>query len=120
MLFYGKDYIFDSEKGVLAIFNETNFKNNFLISGPVSQLFGQGGYTFSLLFAPAHIVGNFALLEPIFGQILGVAVGLDVPPTLFTYLGGAIIVTGLYFISRETAEKVMNDSCLDETEQELV
>jgi len=57
------------------------------------------GYTFSLLFAPAHIVGNFALLEPFFGQVIGVMAGLDLVPGGWTYVGGLVIIGGLYLIS---------------------
>lgn len=49
------------------------------------------------LFTPI-IAGAEMLIEPAFGQIYGIALGLDKFPGIITYIGGALTFAGLFIL----------------------
>ena len=44
------------------------------------------------------------LLEPVCGQIVGILLGLDLPPGILTYIGAVITLLGLFLLSQNEQE----------------
>jgi drug/metabolite transporter (DMT)-like permease len=44
------------------------------------------------------VAGTMMLLEPLFSQVYGIMLGLDEYPGPVTYLGGILIICGLFML----------------------
>jgi len=44
------------------------------------------------------VAGTMMLLEPMFSQVYGIALGLDQYPGAITYVGGFMILAGLFVL----------------------
>ena len=65
----------------------------------VPQLIGHSTYNWALRYLPASMVATANLGEPIGSAILALFI-LGETPTIFTLLGGALILAGIYLASR--------------------
>ena len=55
------------------------------------------------------VAGTMMLLEPIFSQVYGIALGLDEYPGFITYIGGLLILGGLYILIVYEVEEKKSD-----------
>lgn len=51
------------------------------------------------------MVGLATTLEPVVGQVIGWALGVMVPPGIFTYCGGAAVLAGTAVVTAATAAR---------------
>ena len=52
------------------------------------------------------VAGTMMLLEPMFGQVYGIYLGLDKYPGIMTYLGGVLIISGLFVLLKHEDEAI--------------
>ncbi|TNV77564.1 hypothetical protein FGO68_gene15410 [Halteria grandinella] len=104
-------YTMDNDTGLFGWLSKENFTYNLFV---VSGLNGVGTLTLQMLvfryFTPV-VAGTMMLLEPLFSQIYGIALGLDEYPGVVTYFGGVLILGGLFMLlvyedKTEQAKKV--------------
>ncbi|CAI2368442.1 unnamed protein product [Moneuplotes crassus] len=88
-------YSFDIQYGILGWASSEYLLYSLTAIGIITGVFGIGGYVFTLNYFPPHIVGTIYLLEPVVGQILGIILGQDNMPGIFTYVGTFGIMAGL-------------------------
>jgi len=67
----------------------------------IPQLIGHSTYNWSLKYMPASLVSITILGEPIGSAILAFFILQESPPTL-TYIGGVLILIGLYLSTKNT------------------
>ena len=88
----------DINTGLFGWLTKENFVYNMIV---VAGLNGVGTLTLQMLvfryFSPV-VACTMMLLEPIFSQIYGIFLGLDEFPGFITYLGSALIISGLYIL----------------------
>lgn len=95
-------FSFDSRLGFLGWISEQQWMISIFLVAPFWGFCGNGGYIFSLKYFEPHIVGNALLLEPLIGQLLGCLLGQDKLPGILTFLGAAIILSGIYTVAQGT------------------
>lgn len=89
---------FDLETGQFGWLAKENFWYNLIV---ISGINGVVTLYLQMLvfryFTPV-VAGTMMLLEPMFSQVYGIALGLDLYPGLITYIGGILILSGLYIL----------------------
>ncbi|CAI2372694.1 unnamed protein product [Moneuplotes crassus] len=86
---------FDEKRGMFGWASNENIVWSLLVFGPVTCIFGSGGYYFTASYFPPHIIGTIFLLEPVLGQIFGILLSQDHYPQILTYIGGIGIFIGV-------------------------
>jgi drug/metabolite transporter (DMT)-like permease len=86
------------DTGLFGWLAPENFWYNLVV---VSGLNGVGTLALQMLvfryFTPV-VAGTMMLLEPLFSQVYGIALGLDHYPGWLTYVGGVLILAGLFLL----------------------
>lgn len=65
-------------------------------------------------------MGNALLLEPIIGQVLGCVLGQDQIPGPLTFVGAAIILTGIYTVAQGTKKNTAIEEVSDNDSDSLL
>jgi drug/metabolite transporter (DMT)-like permease len=84
-------------------YTSTTYGWIFLLAA-LPQLIGHSTYNWALKYLPAAFVAVLTLGEPVGSAILAFFI-LNETPTQATLLGGALILTGIYFASRQASFK---------------
>jgi drug/metabolite transporter (DMT)-like permease len=71
----------------------------------IPQLIGHSTYNWALRYLPASFVAVTTLGEPVGSAILAFFI-LQETPTWFTLFGGALILTGIYIVSRQNINEL--------------
>ena len=111
-------YSFDIEKGAFGWASDPFvILIMFGLIAPVTGILGNVGYFFAFTYFPVQIVWGFMLIEPFFGQIVGILLGQDKYPGYFTWLGGIIITAG--FLLSIVGEKFKSDKKIQKIRDEI-
>ena len=100
-------FSFDPDTGCFGFLNFNQPVLPLVLFMVFASFFGLAGYTLSLLFFSPLVSSSAYLLEPIFAQGLGYAVGLDLLPGFMTILGSIFAIYGIMYIDRGSRERVI-------------
>lgn len=89
-------FTMDLSTGVFGWIADKNFLYSFFVLSAINGCGTLGLQLLAMKYFSPVIVGTMMLLEPVFSQIYGIALGLDEYPGILTYVGGIIVLAGLY------------------------
>ena len=100
MVYLGRDFHFtmDLETGLFGWLAKENFWYNLLVVSGINGVFTLWLQMLVFKYFSPVVAGTMMLLEPMFSQVYGIALGLDEYPGTVTYIGGALILGGLYVL----------------------
>lgn len=112
-------YSFDREMGAFGWTSEIDIMLlMFCLISPITGILGNIGYYASFKYFPVQVVAGFMLIEPFFGQIVGIVLGQDNIPGILTWIGGVTVTAG--FILSIVGEKLKATKNVCKNEQEAV
>ena len=85
-------------------------QKNYLIAlglATICTLCGHSVYSWGLKYEKASFISTAKLLEPVFASVLGLMIFTEIP-SLFVVIGGVIVISGVYYYSRNS-ESVKNN-----------
>ena len=89
---------FDLHDGQFGWLSKENFWYNLLVLSGINGVFTLYLQMLVFRYFSPVIAGTMMLLEPLFSEVYGIALGLDNYPGLITYLGGILILSGLFVL----------------------
>ena len=100
LIYWGNNFNFnfDPHTGQFGWLTKENFLYNFIVVSGINGVFTLYLQMLVFRYFSPVIAGTMMLLEPMFSEVYGIALGLDKYPGLITYLGGILILSGLYVL----------------------
>ena len=100
LLYFGRSFHFttDVDNGIFGWLAKENFWYNFLVISGINGVFTLWLQMLVFKYFSPVIAGTMMLLEPMFSQVYGIILGLDEYPGSITYVGGILILGGLYVL----------------------
>ena len=100
VLYWGSNFHFttDLQTGQFGWLAKENFLYNLIVVSGINGVFTLYLQMLVFRYFSPVIAGTMMLLEPLFSQVYGIILGLDQYPGFVTYIGGILILSGLYVL----------------------